>query len=1160
VAERPGNGADDDCDGEVDEEAPCAPVAERCNGADDDCDGQVDEDLGALRCGVGACARSVQACQGGRAGRCEPGAARAELPRNEIDDDCDGQVDEGDACQGDEVLGNGLDDDCDGRVDEAPAGSITGRIVTCPEVEAQQPPQVDVPPRATVVPGRVLVMFGPGLTDAGTARANGAEVAARLATALPAPLTRSLRWERWINDRIGLLTFEPDPARKVRDSLELALALGDLPEVAHAVPETLAHAMAAPSDPSYRQQRWHYELMGLPEAWNIERGNREVVVAVVDTGIVSRHPDLRGNLLPGYDFVSFATAIDGDGWDADPEDDWSASANCREPGVSGCGFHGTHVAGTIAALADNDVFGTGVAPNVSHFAVRVLEQGGADGDILSGVMWAAGLPVDGAPPTPNPADVINMSIGGSCFPAECEPVECRRFCDGQTEMYEDVFDAVIRAGALVVVAAGNDTQPADDFIPARVGNALTVGAVRPDTGRSSYSNFGDAIDVMAPGGAGHFEGTDADRVWSTVGPGAGFGAMPGTSMAAPHIAGLAALLKSADPGLTPAQLRAVIEDTAGPAGQCAEGCGPGLANALAALQRVANVAAPVALQVTTQSLDFGYLGVDREVWFWNAGDAPIQWQATAIAEGAVEGQVTLDGAGVDGLARGALQPGEWGMVTVRVRRDGLLDGRFGAYVIVSREDWQEGGALPITFSVGEPCPDLVAVDVVAFEQRDGQSIEVSAAVARAPGFRYELLDVPSQTDLVVMAYVDRDNNNEANVGDYLGLWPTMDWPQVVNVAPLQRRHGIDISVAPWLPDGGAGAVGASCAQDAECDGVPDGICPEAFGADGYCTRVCSFDRWCPTGSACVGFDGGDAYCLATCGGDADCREAEAHQCVAYFQGVNLCVWPEAVAEPAPVGAACVADEACGAGGACISDWEGGYCTASCAGVDCPGDGVCQDFGEGQLFCLDGCLVDADCRPGYGCTPLNGGGVACLPIELEGCNGDVDCAAGEVCDGGQCVLAPGCQGDFDCPFGEVCGAFGVCESEGGGYVVAVTFGQVAATKANGDDWDAFGGEPDLIAAIYLGEEPVGQTAQAPDGLFAFWENTFLIEPLPGQSLSICVWDFDIQEHDFAGCITWADATGALEAISDDGGVFFQEFAADVDNRITAIEFTAVPAGR
>ena len=122
--------------------------------------------------------------------------------------------------------------------------------------------------------------------------------------------------------------------------------------------------------------------------------------------------------------MSHHDAIDGDGWDANPEDDWSAGATCqRDTHAAGCGFHGSHVAGTIAATAGNHLFGTGVAPGTSYMAVRVLEsQGGSLPDILAGVRWAVGLPVDppagqAAPPiNANPARIINMSLGGSCYP------------------------------------------------------------------------------------------------------------------------------------------------------------------------------------------------------------------------------------------------------------------------------------------------------------------------------------------------------------------------------------------------------------------------------------------------------------------------------------------------------------------------------------------------------------------------------------------------------------------------------------------------------------------------------------------------------------------------------------------------------------------------
>lgn len=357
------------------------------------------------------------------------------------------------------------------------------------------------------------------------------------------------------------------------ETLALVADLNQRSDVAYAQPNYLKHALKIPNDEFYGIQ-WHYKAMNLENAWDIEDGTTNpVTVAVVDTGLLD-HPELEGVNVGGYDFISDAGAAgDGNGRDANPTDLGGDS-----------GFHGGHVAGTVAARTNNSSGVAGVSWGAKIVPVRVLGNGGGTiADIIDGSLWAGGESISGVPSNPNPAKVINLSLGGE---GPCSAAE------------DEAFATLKNKGVVVVVAAGNDNDDAGFFSPANCDNVITVGATGPTGERAPYSNYGSKIDVMATGGDTSqtidFNGKQYSAgVWSTLKDDATgeffFGAYQGTSMAAPHIAGIVALMLSKDPSLSPDQVLANLVDSAKPlsASQCqrpsADDCGAGLVDAAATL-------------------------------------------------------------------------------------------------------------------------------------------------------------------------------------------------------------------------------------------------------------------------------------------------------------------------------------------------------------------------------------------------------------------------------------------------------------------------------------------------------------------------------------------------------------------------------------------------
>lgn len=370
-------------------------------------------------------------------------------------------------------------------------------------------------------------------------------------------------------------------AEQVR-ALARDLKAGDA-SIEYAEPDRILRAQLTPNDALYAQQ-WHYfDAVGginLPAAWDQATGTG-VVVAVLDTG-VRPHADLSGNLLPGYDFIiDTLVSNDGNGRDADasdPGDATSAGLCYSGSPATNSSWHGTHVAGTIAAVSNNSTGVAGVAFGAKVLPVRVLGRcGGYTSDIADGMVWAAGGAVSGVPANPTPAKVINLSLGGVGA------------CDITSQ---NAINAARARGAIVVVAAGNSNADASQFSPASCAGVITVAATGPSGGRASYSNYGTAVSLAAPGGDGS---SGVLSTWNTgaTAPGSdGYAAYLGTSMATPHVSGVAALMLSKNPTLTPDQVANTLKTTARAFPATCAGCGTGIVNAQAAVTAVSAVVTP----------------------------------------------------------------------------------------------------------------------------------------------------------------------------------------------------------------------------------------------------------------------------------------------------------------------------------------------------------------------------------------------------------------------------------------------------------------------------------------------------------------------------------------------------------------------------------------
>ncbi|MDL5365096.1 S8 family peptidase [Xanthomonas sp. NCPPB 2654] len=356
-----------------------------------------------------------------------------------------------------------------------------------------------------------------------------------------------------------------DPAVKYAQ-VDVKLQAVELPRA------KLEQPQLVPNDPLYAQYQWHLSNptggINSPAAWDVSKGDG-VVVAVLDTGILPNHPDVAVNLLQGYDFISDAEtsrrptdarvpgALDYGDWVENDNECYAGSL------AEDSSWHGSHVAGTVAEATNNGVGMAGVAPEATVLPVRVLGKcGGYLSDIADAITWASGGTVTGIPANANPAEIINMSLGGSGT------------CDA---LYQDAINGAVARGTTVVVAAGNSAGNASNFRPASCANVIAVGATRITGGIAYYSNYGTAVDLSGPGGGGSVDGNPGGFVWQNGYNGATtptsgaytYMGMGGTSMASPHVAAVAALVQSAviaagNAPLTPAALETLLKQTARP--------------------------------------------------------------------------------------------------------------------------------------------------------------------------------------------------------------------------------------------------------------------------------------------------------------------------------------------------------------------------------------------------------------------------------------------------------------------------------------------------------------------------------------------------------------------------------------------------------------------
>lgn len=558
-------------------------------------------------------------------------------------------------------------------------------------------------------------------------------------------------------------------------------------------------AQTTSNDP-LRVNQWHYDQIALDQSWDITTGDQDVLVAILDTG-VGPHPDLESNVRYdlGYDAVAPFN-----NFGSRPGDDPVEFFLNRSP-IS----HGTHVAGTVAAVAGNSRQGAGVAPDVQIMPVRVLgaSGGGSLFDIAAGIYWAAGEAPSssGLAPPAKTADIINMSLGGF---GNCPSI------------YQDAIDYARSQGIVVVAAAGNETTSRTTS-PASCDGVISVAAVNQSEQPAFYSNCGPATDIAAPGGEtvpsrfasspylpadqsacrtdpSTFASQD-EGVWSTSYQysnstrTSSFIPIAGTSMASPHVAGVIALMKSVDPSLTPEDFDALLASGALSRDQGRAGWDPefgfGQVDARQAVESAnsSGGASPAAIRVAPASLFYGDIATSRVFEVSPLGEGVGEFDGLSQSNAPWLTQFsTLD---VDDRGFGTYE--------LEASRAGLLDALYRGTLIVRTTNGVER-TVPVEIRVGMPPEqgDAGFLYLGVFDYFTGLNVDLLAGSGASGTYTFASQDlVPGRYYVIAFSDVGFDNQ-VCRSGNLCGFFPNSDKLEPVSVVGGAVRNLGFITVQP----------------------------------------------------------------------------------------------------------------------------------------------------------------------------------------------------------------------------------------------------------------------------------------------------------------------------------------------------------------------------
>ncbi len=564
------------------------------------------------------------------------------------------------------------------------------------------------------------------------------------------------------------------------DTLQAISALRKQEDILFAEPNYLYKLHAVPNDGAYPIQ-WHYPMINLPAAWDITTGDSSVIVAVIDSGVLLDHPDITEKLVPGFDFLANPeNSRDGDGIDSNPNDNGDLGFGERSV------FHGSHVAGTIAARTNDG--GDNVAGVSWESLIMPLRACGTLGcseyAIIQSMRYAAGLENDSGTVPEKTADIINLSLGG---PGANK---------SSSQLFQDVFDS----GIIIIASAGNGGSNVANF-PASYGGVVSVSAVDINRNLATYSDYGEFIDITGPGGdqaTGDTNGDGyADLVLSVGGDDSSlpvkfsYPFYQGTSMSAPHVAGVAALMKAANSNLTSQQFDSLLQkgsltDDLGVTGRDDQ-FGFGLINAFKAVNAAQNVTLTTPLlSVNPKSISFGALS-NRSISVTNAGGGDLNnvTVSPVLTDGVLA--VTADSTDSNGL----------GSYTVHLDRGQLAAGNYSREITVSSSDGQL--TVPVQFQVGGITESNVGRQyMLLIDPSTNKVLQTVTAVANKGEYEFRFEDI-AKGEYFLISGSDMDNDGTVcDRGESCGRYPFNSLLETIlidkNVQGIEMTSVFDVEI------------------------------------------------------------------------------------------------------------------------------------------------------------------------------------------------------------------------------------------------------------------------------------------------------------------------------------------------------------------------------
>ena len=570
-------------------------------------------------------------------------------------------------------------------------------------------------------------------------------------------------------------------SQELRDASEVAhmiKALAKDPAVEFAEPNYRHYRHATTDDPLLAQM-WHLEQVNTSTAWDTTTGAPEVVVAVIDAGNLAEHPDFLGQTAEGYDFVSDVNNYDGDGIDADPEDATPLFDDCAQDDTF---YHGAHIAGTIGATGNNaeGIAGLSYTSKLMHLRALDGDCGGSTYDIYQALLYAIGAENDSGTVPNNPADVVNMSLGGG----------------GSSPIFQEAVNQAAAQGVIVVASSGNEGASTVSY-PAAYDNTFAIGATGLTGTVASYSNQGPRLDLVTPGGGNGGGVLSLNKVADAEGnPELTYTSAQGTSMSAPHAAAIFALMKSVYPDLTTERLEvllasgALTDDIGDPGFDNESGWGllkADKAVEVAVADANGTFVLPARLLLSTSQLYFGGATTTAIISGTNPGEAGLE--VTSIDVGA--SWITVS-------ERTDEAVGEVGRWDISVNREGLDPGFYSGRVTYNATDDAGNDLvsnLTVSLRVGKTTGgDLGAINVFVTDVDSGATV-ASSVVTQADGYQYRI-GVPSAGSYRITASTDTNGDGiSCENGEACGRFGGLETPQTLELSTGQS----DLDITVRLP-------------------------------------------------------------------------------------------------------------------------------------------------------------------------------------------------------------------------------------------------------------------------------------------------------------------------------------------------------------------------